>query len=210
MMIIIKNTMRINTMKKLILLLLLLPLYSFGQGRDSVYIKTQIFEMVYSEILEQPKWIKYRVQCAENSVSRKGLDFYKEKSYHTSDNADYVANEWDKGHMAPAAAFGCDINLLKQTFTYLNSALQHQSLNRGPWKELEESERVMRQKADDIQVYIRVDFKPPFKKVPGGATIPSGFYKRIHSTKLGVCDCYYFNNVPPTTTVVSQFKVKCE
>ena len=102
------------------------------------------------------------------------MDFYKEKSYHTSDNADYVANEWDKGHMAPAAAFGCDINLLKQTFTYLNSALQHQSLNRGPWKELEESERVMRQKADDIQVYIRVDFKPPLKKVSGGATIPSG------------------------------------
>lgn len=186
--------------KKLILFLLLLPLYSYGQLRDSVYIKTQIFEMVYSEVLEQPKWVKYRVQCAENSISRAGLDFYKEKLYHTSDNADYVANEWDKGHMAPAAAFGCDINLLKQTFTYLNSALQHQSLNRGPWKELEESERVMRQRTDDIQIYIRVDFKQPLKKVPGGGYYPIGFLQKDSFNKIGcvrllLFQQHYTNNI---------------
>ncbi len=119
----------------------------------------KVFTLVYSEVLEQPKWVKYKVTCAENNVSRKGLDFYKEKTIHTSDNEDYVANDWDKGHMAPAAAFGCNAELLKQTFTYLNSALQHKSLNRGVWKELEEYERQLRQKADDIEIYIRVDLQ---------------------------------------------------
>ena len=196
-------------MKKLILVLLFLPLFSFAQKRDSVYVQNKVFTLVYSEVLEQPKWVKYKVTCAENNVSRKGLDFYKEKTIHTSDNEDYVANDWDKGHMAPAAAFGCNAELLKQTFTYLNSALQHKSLNRGVWKELEEYERQLRQKADDIEIYIRVDFNPPLKKVSGGATIPSGFYKTIKSQKLKINECYYFNNTIPTADLKS-YRVNCE
>lgn len=196
-------------MKKLILVLLFIPLFSFAQKRDSVYVQNKVFTLVYSEILEQPKWVKYKVTCAENNVSRKGLDFYKEKTIHTSDNEDYVANDWDKGHMAPAAAFGCDAELLKQTFTYLNSALQHKSLNRGVWKELEEYERQLRQKADDIEIYIRVDFNPPLKKVSGGATIPSGFYKTIKSQKLKINECYYFNNTIPNADLKS-YRVNCE
>ena len=196
-------------MKKLILVLLFLPLFSFAQKRDSVYVQNKVFILVYSEVLEQPKWVKYKVTCAENNVSRKGLDFYKEKTIHTSDNEDYVANDWDKGHMAPAAAFGCNAELLKQTFTYLNSALQHKSLNRGDWKELEEYERQLRQKADDIEIYIRVDFNPPLKKVSGGATIPSGFYKTIKSQKLKINECYYFNNTIPNADLKS-YRVNCE
>ena len=195
-------------MKKLLLVLFLLPLIVFAQ-RDSVYLKTDIFTEVYSEVLQQPKWVKYKVTCAENNISRKGLDFYKEKTIHTSDNEDYVANDWDKGHMAPAAAFGCNAELLKQTFTYLNSALQHKSLNRGVWKELEEYERQLRQKADDIEIYIRVDFNPPLKKVSGGATIPSGFYKTIKSQKLKINECYYFNNTIPNADLKS-YRVNCE
>ena len=196
-------------MKKLILVLLFLPLFSFAQKRDSVYVQNKVFTLVYSEILEQPKWVKYKVTCAENNISRKGLDFYKEKTIHTSDNEDYVANDWDKGHMAPAAAFGCNAELLKQTFNYLNSALQHKSLNRGVWKELEEYERQLRQKADDIEIYIRVDFNPPLKKVSGGATIPSGFYKTIKSQKLKINECYYFNNTIPNADLKS-YRVNCE
>ena len=52
-------------------------------------------------------------------------------------NDDYVNNVWDKGHLAPAAAFNCDRETIKKTFSYLNCALQHEGLNRGPWKELE-------------------------------------------------------------------------
>ena len=46
-------------MKKLLLLILLgtIPFSIFAQKnlRDSIYIKTDIFEVVYSEVLEQPK-----------------------------------------------------------------------------------------------------------------------------------------------------------
>ena len=55
--------------------LLFLTTSVFGQLRDSVYIKTSIFDIVYSEKLQQPKWIEYHVNCYDGKISRKGLDF---------------------------------------------------------------------------------------------------------------------------------------
>ena len=62
-------------MKKLLLSLFLFPLVVFAQ-RDSVYVKTDIFLAVYSEVLQQPKWVTYTVQCSNGKTSRVGMDFY--------------------------------------------------------------------------------------------------------------------------------------
>ena len=104
------------------------------------------------------------------------MDFYTEDDIHTSDNDDYKANIYDKGHLAPAASFNCDKETLYKTFTYLNSALQHQGLNRGVWKELEGFERDL---ANFFEVKVRVEVEFSNEKVPGGATIPSQFTKII-------------------------------
>jgi hypothetical protein len=73
----------------LLLFILFLTSNLFSQIRDSIYIKTDIFELVYSEKLQQPKWIKYTVLCPDGSASRKGLDFYTCDSIITSNNLDY-------------------------------------------------------------------------------------------------------------------------
>ena len=74
--------------KSLLLLLTLLSLSSFSQKklRDSIYIKTDIFEVVYSEVLEQPKFVRYIVKCSNGTASRAGMDFYTCDSIKTSDN----------------------------------------------------------------------------------------------------------------------------
>ena len=69
------------------------------------------------------------------------MDFYIEKNIKTSDAEDYKSNIYDKGHLAPAASFSDNMENLKQTFSYLNCALQHQDLNRSEWRLLEEQER---------------------------------------------------------------------
>ena len=84
-----------NHMKKILLLLLVLPTIVFAQTRDSVYVKNEIFEIVYSEILQQPKKVTYEVQCPNGSASRKGMDFYRVQGVYTSDALDYEKNEWD-------------------------------------------------------------------------------------------------------------------
>ena len=142
-------------------------------------IKTDIFKVIYSEDDQQPLELWYTVKCPMGKESRSGMDFYKVPGIRTSDNADYENNVWDKGHLAPAAAFNCDRETLKKTFSYLNCALQHEGLNRGPWKELEEFERGLAKITDRVDVHIIVCFEEETQKVPGGATIPSGFIKEI-------------------------------
>lgn len=164
-------------MKKITLLLTFLFLLS-GNLFSQKIIKTDIFTVEYSEELEQPLWVEYKVLCPNGDADRGGMDFYKVDGVHTSDDDDYKNNEWDKGHLAPAAAFNCDKETLKKTFSYLNSALQHESLNRGIWNRLEAFERNLAN-FYEVEVRIEVLFDSEPKRVPTGAAIPSGFIKII-------------------------------
>lgn len=136
------------------------------------------------------------------------MDFYGEEGIKTSDNKDYEANEWDKGHMVPAASLNCTREMLWATFSYMNCALQQQSLNRGVWKKLEIQEREFSKVNNNVKVYVRVEFDAVPKRVPAGAAIPKGFYKEItvgDKTKF----CYYFPNVAPKTSDLNSFKCNC-
>ena len=148
-------------------------------------IKTDIFTVNYSEEYQQPLWLEYKVQCPNGNAERKGMNFWVPKGVKTSDNDDYVDNIYDKGHLAPAAAFNCDKKTLYKTFSYLNSALQHEGLNRGQWARLESFERSLANFFEQ-EVNVRVDvlFEGKLKKVKGGATIPSGFRKTITMGKI--------------------------
>lgn len=192
--------------KKALLLFLLLPFTVVAQLRDSVNFDNGNFRIVYSETLEGPRSVRYTVLCPTGTASRSGMDFYKESTIHTSDNNDYVANEWDKGHMAPAASFNCATEMLYSTFTYVNSSLQQQSLNRGVWKKLEVRERELA-KQGLVQVFIRAEYAPNPARVPTNAAIPVGYYKEI---KVGNSrECYYFKNIKPETSELEAFKCNC-
>ena len=193
-------------MKKfLISLILLIPLFVFGQLRDSVLVKSPIFKVMYSETLQQPKWIEYHVACGEGDFSRKGLDFLVCDSVKTSDGGDYEANVWDKGHLAPAADFNCNKDYLKMTFSYLNCVLQHEKLNRGAWRLLEAYERDLAKKYS-VDVKIKMVYSKKSMVLKSGATVPDGFYKTIKYNK--VVEVYYFKNEPPVTNEYKKYKIK--
>jgi len=189
---------------KNLLLLLLAPISLFAQLRDSVYVKTDIYECVYSEVLEQPKWIKYTVLCPDGTAPRKGMDFYTESNIKTSDNADYANNIYDKGHMAPAADFNCTKEMLYKTFSYVNCALQNQDLNRVAWRLLESKERELA-KQGTVSVFIKIDFSK--EKLSTGATLPRGFYKEMNVN--GKKTCYYFKNEKPLSSDYTKAQCNC-
>lgn len=194
-------------MKKILSLTLSIFLLSTlsAQLRDSILIKTPIYSCVYSEVLQQPKRVWYTVQCPTGSYPRKGMDFYTVDSILTSDGHDYVNNEWDKGHCAPAADFNCTRETLYQTFSYLNCALQNDKLNRGAWRLLEAYERELA-KTQKVEVEIRLVFTAQSLKLSTGATVPVGFYKTI---KFGnKKEVYYFANKAPETTDFKRFRVQ--
>tara|TARA_R110000868_G_scaffold96593_1_gene265773 strand:+ start:6243 stop:6836 length:594 start_codon:yes stop_codon:yes gene_type:complete len=196
-------------MKKLLLTLLLtLPLFVFSQKtlRDSIYIKTNMFEIVYSEKLQQPKFIRYTVQCPNGSAPRKGMDFYTCDSILTSDDKDYFNNPYDKGHMAPAADFNCTKDLLFKTFTYLNCSLQQENLNRTTWRLLEVRERELAKTNKTVIVEIRCVYSTKSIVLPTGSTVPDGYIKTIkYSNKI---EKYYFKNEKPLSTDFTEYLIK--
>jgi len=192
--------------RKYFLILFLLPVVLFAQLRDSVYYTNPYFIVNYSETLEGPRSVHYSVACPTGTASRAGMDFYTEKGIKTSDNKDYEANEWDKGHMAPAASLNCNRDILYATFTYVNSSLQQYSLNRGVWKQLEIRERQLAME-NDVKVFIRVEYPSSPMRVTTGAAIPLGYYKEL---KVGNRrECYYFYNKAPVTKELNDYKCNC-
>jgi len=182
-------------MKKIVILFsfLIISLVSFGQN---VRIKNDVFEVLYSQSLEQPLIIKYRSINRPTNVNRGTMDFYKEENIKTSDADDYKANIYDKGHGAPAATFSDNMVNLKQTFSYLNCIMQDKYLNRGEWRMLEEQIRKW-DDTENITVLIKTFFDKPVKKVATGAAIPSHLQKHIYFEKQKKWKCYVFLNEKP-------------
>jgi len=182
-------------MKKIVILFsfLIVSLVSFGQN---VRIKNNVFEVLYSQSLEQPLIIKYRSTNRPTNVNRGAMDFYKEPTIKTSDADDYKANIYDKGHGAPAATFSDNMENLKQTFSYLNCIMQDQYLNRGEWRLLEEQERKW-DDTENLTILIKAFFDTPAKRVPTGAAIPSHLQKHIYFEKQKKWKCYVFLNEKP-------------
>lgn len=164
--------------------------------RTNLIIESEIFKVSYNEVYEQPNWIEYRVRSIEKKYDRDGMDFYEVDSVHTSDDDDYYNNKWDKGHLAPAAAFTDTNENLKATFSYLNCALQHQSLNRSEWSQLESNVRKLAKLHGTLSLRIDVEFSDNHFVLPTGASVPSGFTKRI-TFPNGDEKCYYFLNEKP-------------
>ena len=164
--------------------------------REEVIVENAVFKVWYNEVLEQPVQLIYTSTNRPKNVDRGSMNFYNEADYHTSDNADYYANVWDKGHLAPAATFSDSKENLRQTFSFLNCALQNQYLNRGEWRLLEEQEREW---DDEQNLTITVDlvWDEGFEILPTGGHVPTHMIKHIKFDNDGSYRCFRFPNVKP-------------
>ena len=183
---------------KHLLLLFLFPLLVFAQ--PDISIDKKYYKVNFSQKYKQPLTVDYGIRTRTCNATRSGMEFFAEKGVVTSSNTDYVNNDWDKGHMAPAADFCYSRDAMLSTFSYANCALQHYKLNRGVWKELEAQERVWAQ-SDSIIIHIDVIFDAKCKKTASGAVIPKAFRKTIIFYSTGKRIVYEFPNEPPTKTL---------
>lgn len=176
--------------------------------RDTL-INKGIYKVLYSQKLQQPIWISYQSINRPTNVNRGAMDFYTERGLITSDAADYSHNRYDKGHGAPAATFSDNMDNLKTTFSYLNCMLQWDELNRGQWKQLEETERIW-DNSETLTIEVEPVFKPnPIIKGINGATIPNSFKKHIYFTKQNTYKCYEFPN-QKLNGVWGLYQIKCD
>ena len=180
-------------MNKSILITLLL---SITIPADILMIDRGIYKVWYDSALEQPIKVSYFVTNRPKNVDRDGMSFYKDIKFHTSDHKDYYKNVWDKGHMAPVVHFSDSKENLKNTFSYLNSALQHKELNRGEWRLLEAAVRKWSEK-ETLFVENIILFNEQSLILDSDATVPQGFQKNIHFVESDIRKCYFFGNKAP-------------
>ena len=174
---------------------------------DSILVTTNIFQISYNEIFEQPNWVKYTVRDIVKNADRDGMNFYTVDSVYTSDDNDYYSNRWDRGHMAPAGSFNDSYENLYSTFTYLNVALQYDDLNRGVWVDLEEQVRSWADDLGYIEIEIYLEFDSTHIILNTGAHVPTAFYKYV-SFPDGTKRCYYFPNTTPDK-VWQDYEIDC-
>jgi len=193
-------------MKKFSLLLLLIPLSLFSQKSKKVKFEKEHYWGYYSEVFEQPLFIEYKVHHCDYGESRKGIKFFRDKKIHTSDNGDYYKNPWDRGHLVPAASQNCTYPMIKETFNYLNCALQYYKLNQGVWRELEEVEREWASQYK-VTVQVKVAFGDGSKQLNTGAVVPEGFYKTIILDDGLFVYEYYFPNIDPVHKDYEKYQI---
>lgn len=121
------------------LLLILISSICFLINAETIQHKH--FTLNYNEEYEIPVWVSY-------SISIRGLVKHSDRlSYFRSDkkidsksavNSDYTNTNYDRGHMAPAAAFAFSEQAMTDSFLMSNITPQVPEFNRGMWKKLEE------------------------------------------------------------------------
>ena len=165
--------------------------------RQEVIVENLVFKVWYNEIYEQPMKLVYTSTNRVKNVDRGSMNFHKVNGYHTSDNADYKYNIYDKGHLAPAATYSDNMDNLKTTFSFLNCALQNQYLNRGEWRLLEEQERRW-DDSENLTITVNLVFGENHIVLPTGGHIPTDMVKHIYFETQSNWRCFEFENIKPT------------
>lgn len=102
-----------------------------------------------------------------------------------AEDSDYANTGFDRGHMAPNNDMRWHIQVEDDANTLSNAAPQHITLNRGPWKILEDRVRVLTlERGNPILIYAGPIFSPTDKVIGiNKVVVPSAFYKVLVDQK---------------------------
>jgi endonuclease G len=168
------------------------PEFRFGSpgGAGRLLVK-DYYTVRYNDGAKIPVWVAYYLTKAnlQGSAVRKN-NFRPDPALPEADRselADYRNSGYDRGHMAPAAAFKRSPEAMSETFLLSNMAPQRPSLNQRIWARLEDQVRSLAQTCQGTWVFTG-DFSmnadsartaPPDSIGPDRVGVPTHFYKVI-------------------------------
>jgi len=194
-------------------------LFAFiNSNSQNTLVKNDVYEVLYSETLQQPINISYEypmynlypdpvelkytlvVNKVQYPDSSKNTNEWQVTTNIVSSDKDDYSLPYHRGHIVPAASFKYAEHQ-RFIYSYLNCAIMHKDLNQGVWKTLENRERKL---SEDYSVKVTVTllFSGKSNTVDAGATIPSSFKKIIEYREKGLID---FNDPSKITREVYEF-----
>jgi len=115
------------------------------------------YVLSFDERMRNPKWVFEKITKSDldGEADRKDCGFQQDTEVHEyfrSQNLDYRASGFDRGHMACAANHKKSPTVLQETFLLSNICPQHPGLNRKLWKRLEIYTRSLAKHNDAVYV----------------------------------------------------------
>ena len=128
---------------------------------------------------------------SEATISREYRAYYK----------DYTNSGYDRGHLAPDAAFDWSEESLNETYSLANIIPQARKVNRYTWTKAERYARFVAVQRDIVNVVNVVKYDSSPQRIGShGIAVPSGYYKVLYSDDQNYTKCLYYENDNNITT----------
>lgn len=215
-------------MKKLLLIILMLPLFAFANGIDDkcaqhVIYGAPIAQEGNNQYLCRTAYAvnyNYKTKVATYVVEHITLDHLTKSAARKNDFRedpevpveyrstleDYAKSGFDRGHMAPAADMTYNVTAMSESFYLTNMMPQVPGNNRGVWKYLEEYTRFWVQNKGEVYVITGTIFGDTPKMMKSVA-IPEFVYKIVIDPKSGKQIAYLFSNEKLDPNLIDNYAV---
>ena len=174
--------------------------YGFPQTAGVQPICRQAYLVGYDAVAKLPKFVTYELapKNALGCVARTNAFAADQSVQGGAVPGDYVATNYDKGHMAPDGDLSWDPQVEYESFLMTNMSPQAGSLNRGIWKLLETSVRGWSvQRNQSYTIYVGGIYGATDRKIGNGVIVPHGFYKIVINNQTNEVAGWSFPHVPP-------------
>ena len=182
-------------------------------------IDNEFITICYDYRLKAAKSVAYHLDgdLVNNPNIDKRPSFYSEKSiekkYRVS-NTDYINSGYDRGHLAPDAAFDWSDESLNAVYTFANIIPQAPQVNRNMWSQVEKYSRDKAVELGEIDVINVVKYGKQSKRIgKNRMAVSRGFYKVLYNHNENYEECFYYANKLNLTSrddYVSKHSVSCD
>ena len=163
-------------------------------------IDNEFIHICYDYKLKATKSVAYRLEgdLMNDPNIDKRPSFYVEKSidkkYRIS-STDYINSGYDKGHLAPDAAFDWSDESLNAVYTLANIIPQAPQVNRNMWSKVEKFARDKAVELGELDVINVVKYGQRSKRIgKNRMAVSRGFYKVLYNDKQNYKECFYYAN----------------
>ena len=181
-------------------------------------INNEFITICYDYKLKATKSVSYRLDgdLMNDTNIDKRPSFYLEKSlekkYRIS-TTDYTNSGYDRGHLAPDAAFDWSKESLNAVYTLANIIPQAPQINRNSWAKLEKYSRDKAVALGSLNVINVVKYGQRSRRMgKNKMAISKGYYKALYNKDENYQECFYYENKLGVSTngdTVEKHKVSC-
>ncbi|MEM7645580.1 MAG: DNA/RNA non-specific endonuclease [Pseudomonadota bacterium] len=201
-----------------LLLVFAQPVWSLSQtpsqefepsGLCSEHVEYLAFSICYDREHRQASWVKHKITLEMIDGKVRRTNDYREDPnlYDPVTGRDYRGSGFDRGHLAPAADFKLNRQMMSESFYMTNMSPQNPGFNRGIWVSIEKSIRYHVRQWGTAHVITAPVLDAGLDQIKSGVSIPDWYYKIAYYPNQEVMIAFLIENRRFKGAKIEQFMV---